>query len=118
MVKAEIKPAAPETDKPEAVAKPKDDGNKARALLEGKPSTAAGERHVVQVGAFSDPAKVRELRRKLEQAGLGTFIQSVDGKDGKTTTRVRVGPFSSREEADKAAAKVRQLDLPAAVLRI
>jgi DedD protein len=29
-----------------------------------------------------------------------------------------VGPFSSREEADKAAAKVRQLDLPAAVLRI
>jgi DedD protein len=73
---------------------------------------------VVQVGAFSDTAKVREVRRKLEQAGLSTFIQSVDGKDGKSTTRVRVGPFPSREEADKAAAKVRKLDLPAAVLRI
>jgi DedD protein len=118
VVKAEVKPAAPKTDKPEPVTKPKDDGNKARALLEGKPPAAAGERHVVQVGAFSDPAKVREVRRKLEQAGLSTFTQSVEGKDGKATTRVRVGPFTSREEADKAAAKVRKLDLPAAVLRI
>jgi DedD protein len=118
VAKAEVKPAAPKTDKPEPVAKPKDDGNKARALLEGKPPAAAGERHVVQVGAFSDSAKVREVRRKLEQAGLSTFTQSVDGKDGKSTTRVRVGPFGSREEADKAAAKVRKLDLPAAVLRI
>jgi DedD protein len=118
VVKAEVKPAVPKTDKPEPVAKPKDDGNKARALLDGKPLAAKGERHVVQVGAFSDPAKVREVRRKLEQAGLSTFTQSVDGKDGKATTRVRVGPFSSREDADKAAAKVRKLDLPAAVLRI
>ena len=117
--KQETKPAASaKAEKPAPVAKPKDDGNKARALLEGKPPAAAGERHVVQVGAFSDPAKVREVRRKLEQAGLSTFTQSVDGKDGKATTRVRVGPFSSRDEADKAAAKVRKLDLPAAVLRI
>jgi len=115
---AEAAPKPPKTDKPEAVAKPKDDGNKARDLLDGKPPSAGGERHVVQVGAFTDPAKVREVRRKLEQAGLSTFTQSVDGKDGKATTRVRVGPFSSREDADKAAAKVRKLDLPAAVLRI
>jgi DedD protein len=117
-VKAEVKPAPSKTDKTEPVAKPKDDGNKARALLEGKPSAAKGERHVVQVGAFSDPAKVREVRRKLEQAGMITFTQVVENADGKSTTRVRVGPFSSREEADKAAAKVRKLDLSAAVLRI
>lgn len=117
-VKAEVKLAPSKTDKTEPVAKPKDDGNKARALLEGKPSAAKGERHVVQVGAFSDPAKVREVRRKLEQAGMITFTQVVENADGKSTTRVRVGPFSSREEADKAAAKVRKLDLSAAVLRI
>jgi DedD protein len=70
------------------------------------------------VGAFSDLAKVREVRRKLEQAGLSTFTQVVDGKDGKTSTRVRLGPFSNRDEAEKAAAKVRKLELPAAVLRI
>jgi DedD protein len=115
---AEAKPAPSKTDNSEPAAKPKDDGNKARALLDGKPPAAGGERHVVQVGAFSDQAKVREVRRKLEQAGLSTFTQVVDGKEGKSTTRVRVGPFSSREEAEKAAAKVRKLELPAAVLRI
>ena len=117
-VKAEVKPAPSKTDKTEPVAKPQDDGNKARALLDGKPPAAKGERHVVQVGAFSDPAKVREVRRKLEQAGMITFTQVVETSDGKSTTRVRVGPFSSREEADKAAAKVRKLDMSAAVLRI
>jgi DedD protein len=116
--KSEVKPAPSKTDNPESADKPKDDGNKARALLEGKPPAAGGERHVVQVGAFSDQAKVREVRRKLEQAGLITFTQTVDGKDGKSTTRVRLGPFSSREEAEKAAAKVRKLELSAAVLRI
>jgi DedD protein len=118
VVKAEVKPAPSKPDKTEPVAKPKDDGNKARALLEGKPPAAKAERHVVQVGAFSDPAKVREVRRKLEQAGLITFTQVVETPDGKSTTRVRVGPFSSREEADKAAAKVRKLDFSPAVLRI
>lgn len=118
MFNAEVKPVPSKPDKTEPVAKPKDDGIKARALLEGKPPAAKAERHVVQVGAFSDPAKVREVRRKLEQAGLITFTQVVETSDGKSTTRVRVGPFSSREEADKVAAKVRKLDLSAAVLRI
>jgi DedD protein len=118
VAKAEAKPAPSKTDKSEPVAKAKDDGNKARALLEGKPPTAGGERLVVQVGAFTDSAKVREVRRKLEQAGLSTFTQSVEGKDGKSTTRVRLGPFSSRDEAERAAAKARKLDLSAAILRI
>ena len=116
--KAEVKSVPTKTDNSEPAARPKDDGNKARALLDGNPPEGGGERHVVQVGAFSDQAKVREVRRKLEQSGLSTFTQVVDGKDGKTTTRVRLGPFSSRDEAEKAAAKVRKLELPAAVLRI
>ena len=98
------------------------EGKRARDLLEGKsqsaPVTASNERHVVQVGAFSDPAKVREVRRKLEQAGLVTFTQVIEGKDGKSTTRVRVGPFSSRVEADKAAARIRKLNFAPAVLRL
>lgn len=104
------------TDAP-PLAKSKDDGSKAKSLLDGK-STAAVERHVVQVGAFSDPVKVREVRRTLEQAGLSTFTQVIDGKDGKASTRVRVGPFDSREEADKVAARIRRLNLSAAVLKL
>ncbi|PUE44791.1 SPOR domain-containing protein [Limnohabitans sp. 2KL-1] len=126
--KAEVKTPVPKpepqtatgrTEKTDAspLAKPKDDGSKAKSLLDGK-SAAAVERHVVQVGAFTDPVKVREVRRKLEQAGLSTFTQVIDGKDGKASTRVRVGPFDSREEADKVAARIRRLDLSAAVLRL
>lgn len=74
-------------------------------------------RIVVQVGAFADAAKAREARLKLEKAGLKTYTQVIETKDGKRT-RVRVGPFASRAEADKAAAKIKALDLPATVLAI
>ena len=90
--------------------KPSDDGSKAKALLEGKDSAAG--KVAIQVGAFTDEGKVREVRRKLEQAGLKTYTQTLEGKDGKRSTRVRVGPYDSRDEADKAAARVRKLDLP------
>jgi DedD protein len=39
-------------------------------------------------------------------------------KDGKSTTRIRVGPFETREEADKVAARIRKLDLPVSVFKI
>lgn len=115
-------PVPPKAARPEPVApakpKPKDDGSKAKSLLEGKQSSASAERHVIQVGAFTDAAKAREVRKKLEHAGLTTYTQTIEGKDGKQTTRVRVGPFDSREEADKAAARIRKLELSPAVLRI
>ena len=99
-----------------SASKPSDDGHKAKSLLEGKDSTAG--KVIIQVGAFSDADKVREVRRKLEQAGLKTYTQTVEGKDGKRSTRVRVGPFDSRAEADKAAARVRKLDLPANLIAL
>jgi DedD protein len=119
--KPEVKPESKPEPKPEAKAptppKPKDDGQKAQALLEGKPVKPAASRVTIQVGAFTDAAKIRDVRSKLEQAGLKTYTQVVE-KDGKSTTRIRVGPFETKEEADKAAARIRKLDLPAAVLKL
>ncbi|MBK7548693.1 MAG: SPOR domain-containing protein [Rhodoferax sp.] len=95
---------------------------KAKALLEGKdvaakePAAADG-RFVVQVGAFADVAKAREARLKVEKAGLKTYTQVVETKDGRRI-RVRVGPFAGRAEADQAAEKIRKLDLSAAVLTL
>jgi DedD protein len=118
VAKQEPKPDSPsKTDKPAAVAKSKDDGNKAQALLEGKTAKPTAERVVIQVGAFSDAAKVRDVRSKLEQAGVKTYTQTVE-RDGKTTTRIRVGPFDSKEEADKAAVRIRKLDLPVSFLKL
>lgn len=121
--KAEPKPtpAAPE---PKPAQRP-DDAARARALLEGRSteSVAAAAAHgeegrfIVQVGAFADAEKAREARTKVERAGMKTYTQVVDTKDGKRT-RVRVGPFSNRAEADKAAARIKALDLSASVLTL
>ncbi|HYP69319.1 MAG TPA: SPOR domain-containing protein, partial [Variovorax sp.] len=128
--KAEAKPEHKPEAKPEAKPEPKppvktaaaDDGARARALLDGSasaPSTAAdsGGRFVVQVGAFADASKAREVRQKLEKAGLKTYTNVAKTSDGERT-RVRVGPFASRADADKAAGKVKELALPAAVLTL
>ena len=92
---------------------------KAKALLDGKdaPKSSDAVRSVVQVGAFADAAKAKEARTKLEQAGLKTYTQEVETKEGKRI-RVRVGPFATKEEADKAAEKIRKLNLPTSVLKL
>ena len=113
-------PAAPAAAVP-AAPRVADDSARAKALLEDKPVAAANEsaelRLVVQVGAFADAAKAREVRLKLEKAGLKTYTQVADSKEGKRT-RVRVGPFASKAEADQAALKIKALDLPATILSL
>jgi DedD protein len=86
------------------------------AAMSSKPGDVAG-RFVVQIGAFADVSKAREARLKLESAGLKTYTQVVALKEGKRI-RVRVGPFQSKAEADKAAAKIKKLDLPTAILEL
>ena len=78
---------------------------------------AAESRFVVQVGAFADPASARDIRLKLEKLGLKTYAQAVDTDAGKRT-RVRIGPFTNRAEADKAAARVREAGVAPAVLKL
>jgi DedD protein len=74
-------------------------------------------RFVVQVGAFSESQAIRETRLKVEKIGFKTFIQTADTTDGKRT-RVRVGPFNSRDEADKVQAKLKAAGLQAVVLTL
>ena len=116
----------PPEKKPEARAEPKaepkaTDSAKAHALLEGKSVTTAdaatGVRYVVQVGAFAEKGKARQVQQKLERAGLKNYTNVAETKDG-TRIRVRAGPFASKAEADKAAEKIKGLDLPAAVLTL
>jgi DedD protein len=127
---AKSEPAKPQpkvADKPESKPAPAkaDEAAKVQALLEGKPvpapaaatSSAGDERYIVQIGAFADAAKVREVRQKLERAGLKTFTQVATTPEG-ARTRVRLGPFSKKVEAEAAAQKVKKLDLAAAILTL
>ena len=76
-----------------------------------------GPRFVVQIGAFAEDAKVKELRLKLEKAGFKTYTNIANTKDGPRT-RVRVGPFVSKDEAEKIANKIKQLQLQPQVLTL
>ncbi|MDO8248812.1 MAG: SPOR domain-containing protein [Rhodoferax sp.] len=128
-VRAAPKPPAEAEAKPAPAPAPKapvpdSDGARAKALLNATPTPPAkavvaetDARVVVQVGAFADVDKAREVRAKLERAGLKTYAQVADTKDGKRT-RIRVGPFATRADAEKAAAKIKSLDLPAAILTL
>jgi DedD protein len=82
-----------------------------------KPSAQAAGRFVVQIGAFSEASAVRDVRSKAEKAGLATFTQTVNTADGQRT-RVRVGPFASREDAEKAAAQAKAAGLGSSVLTL
>jgi len=115
--KVEARPEPKPEVKPEPKTASADDGARARALLDGKPATAADGRYVVQVGAFAEAVKAREVRAKLERGGVKTYVQVAETKDGPRI-RVRVGPFTNRAEADKAVQKIKGLDLSAAVLSL
>ncbi len=119
--KAIEKPVENVADKPVAAKPAVDDGDKAQALLEGKAPAKAADagagRFVVQVGAYADATRAREVRLKVEHAGLKTYTQAVETKDGHRI-RVRVGPFADKAEADKAADKIKKLGLPAGILNL
>lgn len=82
-----------------------------------QPTSASAARFVVQVGAFSDARTLREARAKVEKLGLKTYTQVIDTTAGKRT-RVRVGPFANRDEAEAAAKIIKGGGLPAAVLTL
>ena len=115
---AEKPPAAPvekPADKAKAVAS---DGARAQALLEGKDAAAApAARYIVQIGAYGENKAAQEVRAKVEKLGLKTYAQAVDTADGRRV-RVRLGPFGSRDEAERAAAKLKGAGLPGAILTL
>jgi DedD protein len=102
-------PAAVEaTPRPGAkspVASPAEPGNPAEApkaiggTTEAKGSAQAGG-FVVQVAALRDAGKVSEVQSELKSKGIASFTEAVSTKGG-TVTRVRIGPFPTREAAEK-----------------
>ena len=117
------KPLAKPADKaaePVAAKPPEKAAEKAADKPAPKASEAAAEggRYVVQVGAWTDAARLREVRRKLEAAGFKTYTQEARDKDGKPTTRVRIGPFASQDEARKAGDTIKKMNLPVGILKL
>lgn len=116
--KAAAEKAAAEKARAEAEAK------RAAALLGGgkaearhdkpadKPAAAApaaaGGQHVILIGAFANPGNVKNLQAKLGEIGLKTYTEPLESPQG-VKTRVRAGPFPSREAAEKALEKMKKI---------
>ncbi len=125
-----VKPAADAKPQPDAVAKavPPASTDRKPATVEKKPAAAekkpvaeekkpadAGKaRFVIQVAAVSSHTKADDLQNRLKKAGIKSYSQKVSTKDGERY-RIRVGPFGSREEADRMRGRLAALGLSGTV---
>ena len=107
--------AATPTPKAEPAAQP--EAAKAPVKTEEVRAQAAlkDQAWVVTLDAFSDKKNVTQLRTKLSAAGVKSYTEPVKTSKGELT-RVRAGPFASKEAAEKARAKLEAMGLkPGAV---
>lgn len=102
-----------------------DDGARALALLEGRPTASATPpagsarpavkppekgNFVVQAASLDTATDAQNQREKLTAAGLSNaFVDGPVAVNGKQKYRVRVGPFPSREAAQAAQTRLRTL---------
>ena len=99
------------------------DDPRALAALEGKPvghassESASGKGFAVQIAAFSAADKARNMRDQLNANGLKAYTEPLSTPQG-LRTRVRLGPFPSREAAERARQKLRTMKLDGSVVTL
>jgi DedD protein len=102
-----------------------DDTSRALAILEGKfePKVAAAnassdkksDKFIVQVAALASKEKTDELQDRLRKAGIATYTQKVATESGNRT-RIRIGPFASKEDAEQMRVRLSKLHLNGTVV--
>jgi DedD protein len=87
------------------------------AASEPRPAPAAPklEGFAVQVGAFREEAKLSQAREKLVAARVPHYTERLDAAGGPLT-RLRAGPFPTREAAEKAAVTMKKAGLEGRVV--
>lgn len=95
---AAVKETAKPAEKQEAAKTPV----KAPPLKETAATTAnaTSGQFVVQVVALSDAAKAKQMQQQISGAGIKSYTEVVKTAKGDVT-RVRAGPFATREAAEK-----------------
>jgi len=111
----EAKPQPKAPEKAETAAAPKRESAPATeakpqptAPAKAESASAGGTKFVVQIGAFREGDKVKEVAGKLAAAKLPHYTEPVAIAAG-TATRVRVGPFPSRQAAEQALRRLQEL---------
>ena len=106
----------PPSRKPEPVkAAEKAPAEKPKANAEAQKSKNGEGQYVVQVAALADADRAKALHRKVVDGGLEAYTEVVQTANGPVT-RVRVGPYPSRQAAEKARISLKKLDLDGKVV--
>ena len=79
------------------------DGRRAQALLND-------EAYVVPLGTFANSDNAKNVQDKAASAGIKSYVEKIRGPQGEQT-RVRAGPFQSKDAAEKARDKLKSLGL-------
>ena len=125
---AEPESASKVQKKSEAV----DDATRAMAILEGKNTSKApanktektgktdnaektSSGYILQVAALATQEKVNELQNTLKAANIKSYTQKVATTSGEKI-RIRVGPFESKDEAQKMQEKLIKAGLSGKIL--
>ena len=107
-------PAAPGAAAP-APAAPAAPAVTVAPVADAKPAPV--EIFFLQVGAFQKAADADNLKAKLALTGLETSVQEVSIPDKGTMHRVRVGPFRSPEEMNRARTLLSQNGVQGTVVK-
>jgi DedD protein len=105
---------APESKPPEAKA-PEARAKQAEPRAAEVAAKAKSGRIVLQAAALSTDAAAQDLSERLRKAGFAPFTEKVDTADG-VRFRVRVGPYPTRDEAQRAQARLRTLGVSATLV--
>lgn len=109
-------PEAPVAPKPATVSAAADAKSPPAALAAPAPATAPKlEGFAVQVGAFKDDLKLAQAREKLTAAKVSHYTERLATSSGELT-RLRAGPYATREAAEKAAGEVKRAGLDGRVV--
>ena len=82
-------------------------------------TTAASGRFLVGLGSYSNTANANALATQLRAAGYAVLTDTL-ALNGQNATRLRIGPYATRGQAEAARLAVKQLraDLPAAISEV
>ena len=74
-------------------------------------ASGKAERYLVQIGAYSTTLNAKRAQDKANAAGFKTIVEVAQGPKDEQT-KVRAGPYATREAAEKAREELKTLGLP------
>lgn len=93
-----------------ATPSPEEEAARVRAILEGRAAAGVSQSFFVQVGAFSEANKASSLSEDLKRQGFAAFTEAAGN-----VTRVRIGPFPSRNDAQQAVQRLNTIGIDGVV---